>query len=80
MARQCNDCGDCGVDVIVPKPCDPNHGTAADPKQILCDASLKGKMCQICPYHIVCDGGADSNMPTKGKQGSVQKSTPNDTR
>ncbi|KAH7723903.1 hypothetical protein AAVH_08492, partial [Aphelenchoides avenae] len=43
MTRQCNDCGDCGADVIVPKPCDPNHGTASDPKQILCDAVSEGK-------------------------------------
>ncbi|KAH7704039.1 hypothetical protein AAVH_28777 [Aphelenchoides avenae] len=55
----------CGQDYTLPKPCDPNHGTSWDPKRIICDASLKGKMCQICPDHIVCLGGADSNVPVR---------------
>lgn len=46
--------------------CDQNHGTPSDPQQVVCGASLVGELCQLCPYHIVCDGGGDVYLPNRG--------------
>lgn len=54
-------------DYVVPFLYGPNHGTSSDPKRLLCGASLMGKLCQICPDHIVCDGGAHDNIPPIGR-------------
>ncbi|KAH7709345.1 hypothetical protein AAVH_23390 [Aphelenchoides avenae] len=51
------------VDYVVPFSGGPNHGTPTDPKRVLCDASLLGQLCQVCPDHIVCLGGAWSIPP-----------------
>lgn len=53
-------------DYVLPVPIGPNHGTPSDPKRVLCGPSLIGKLCQICPDHIICDGGAWDNIPTRG--------------
>ncbi|KAH7726457.1 hypothetical protein AAVH_05848 [Aphelenchoides avenae] len=45
--------------------CDQNHGTPSDPQQVVCGASLVGELCQLCPYHIVCDGGGDVYLPNR---------------